>query len=349
MNKGIFFIPIYNKNFPLDQIMEEIHENCIKAERNNINEVFFGEHITDKFEKVASSLMMVSMFSKITKKIKLATLTTNLNFYHPSILAALISQADNASKGRLILGIGSGANLSDIEVIENLGMNNHALMLESYNIIKKLLNQNDNIFKFKTKNFKITNKKTFNEKLGLGYFNKLYKSRKNLEIIMPVLGENSYNLKICAQNNWSIAISNFCSQNLVEHHISKYLEYSSLSRSKALKKIKLSRTIFLAENRKESEKYLFKKNSPFLFLNKVIYKKLKIFSKNSCFGSSKNYIEATKDTVLHGSIKDINNYLDGLKDKFKGELSSLIYTSVPKTKYKIYNNSLDIFCKNLKV
>ena len=79
MNKGIFFIPIYNKNFPLDQIMEEIHENCIKAERNNINEVFFGEHITDKFEKISSSLMMVSMFSKITKKIKLATLTTNLN------------------------------------------------------------------------------------------------------------------------------------------------------------------------------------------------------------------------------------------------------------------------------
>ena len=349
MNKGIFFIPIYNKNFPLDQIMEEIHENCIKAERNNINEVFFGEHITDKFEKISSSLMMVSMFSKITKKIKLATLTTNLNFYHPSILAALISQADNASKGRLILGIGSGANLSDIEVIENLGKNNHALMLESYGIIKKLLYQNNTILKFKTKNFKVTNQKTFNEKLGLGYFNKLYKSRKNLEIIMPVLGENSYNLKICAQNNWSIVISNFCSQSLVEHHISKYLEYSSLSRTKALKKIKLSRTIFLTESGKESKKYLLKNNSPFLFLNKVIFNKLKTFSKNSCFGGSKNYIEATKDTVLHGSMKDVNNYLDKLNNKFKGELSSLIYTSVPKTKYKIYNNSLDIFCKSLKV
>ena len=48
-------------------------------------------------------------------------------------------------------------------------------------------------------------------------------------------------------------------------------------------------------------------------------------------------------------MKDVNNYLDKLNNKFKGELSSLIYTSVPKTKYKIYNNSLDIFCKSLKV
>ena len=61
---------------------------------------------------------------------------------------------------------------------------------------------------------------------------------------MPVLGENSYNLKICAQNNWSIAISNFCSQNLVEYHISKYLEYSSLSRSKALKNKIIKNNIF---------------------------------------------------------------------------------------------------------
>ena len=62
-------------------------------------------------------------------------------------------------------------------------------------------------------------------KLGLGYFNKLYKNRKNLEIIMPALGKNSYNVELCAKNKWSIVISNFCSDELIENHIKNYIKF----------------------------------------------------------------------------------------------------------------------------
>ena len=61
--------------------------------------------------------MMVATLAKLTKNIKLGTLTTNLNFYNPAIVAALVSMADNLSEGRLMLGIGSGANMSDIEAM----------------------------------------------------------------------------------------------------------------------------------------------------------------------------------------------------------------------------------------
>lgn len=349
MNKGVFFIPIFKKNILQHEILNQIHDNCLLCEKSNVNEAFFGEHLTDKYEKVSSSLMMVSMFSKNTKKIKLGTLTTNLNFYHPSISAAMIAQADNSTNGRLILGIGCGANLSDIEVTENLENNNHGLMLESCDIIKKILYKNNTKLNITTKNFKISNKNSLNKKLGLGYFNKLYKSRKNLEIIMPVLGYDSYNVKICAQQNWSIVISNFCSQELVEHHIQKYIDYSDLNREKALKKIKLCRTIFLSEQEKHAKDYLLHKESPFLFLNKVIFNKLKNSSKTSCFGNSKNYVEATRNTVLCGNKNNVRDYLDNLSNNFRGEISSLIYTSVPKTSKKIFNNSLDIFCENLKI
>ena len=82
---------------------------------------------------------------------------------------------------------------------------------------------------------------------------------------MPVLGYNSYNVKICAQQNWSIVISNFCSQELVEHHIQKYIDYSDLNREKALKKIKLCRTIFY-QNRKNTLKIIYYiKNHFFIF------------------------------------------------------------------------------------
>ena len=52
---------------------------------------------------------------------------------------------------------------------------------------------------------------------------------------MPVLNENSYNVKLCAKNKWSIVISNFCSEEIIENHI-YYLENSSLSEEEAYKK-----------------------------------------------------------------------------------------------------------------
>ena len=105
MNKGIFFIPIYKHDKPLPIILDEVIDSVIKAEKWKLSEAFFGEHITDRHEKISSSLMMVSCLSRLSKKIKLGTLTSNLNFYKPAIMASLIALADNLAKGRLILGI----------------------------------------------------------------------------------------------------------------------------------------------------------------------------------------------------------------------------------------------------
>ena len=116
MNKGIFYIPVYNQEKKLSDITDEILTTIKYADKNNISEAFFGEHIADKHEKVSSSLMIAASLAFVTKKIKLGTLTTNLNFYHPSVLAAQIALIDNLSNGRLILGVGSGSNRSDVEL-----------------------------------------------------------------------------------------------------------------------------------------------------------------------------------------------------------------------------------------
>ena len=159
---------------------------------------FFGEHITDKHEKITSSLMMVATLAKLTKKIKLGTLTTNLNFYNPAVVAALVSIADNLSEGRLI-GIGSGANMSDIEAIDSIDKNNHALTLEIEAIVKKLL-KSDSLVNIQSENFKVSTEKYGNNDLGLGYFNDLY-NKEDLDIVMPALNANSYNVKLWKRIN----------------------------------------------------------------------------------------------------------------------------------------------------
>ena len=339
MKKGVFFIPIYKKNKKLSEITDEIKEQTILADKFHFKEAFFGEHITDQHEKIASSLLMASSLSTITRNIQLGTLTMNLNFYHPSVAASLISLADNLSKGRLILGIGCGANQTDIESIGGLNNNNYEVMLESYNIIKKILINNKNFIK--SKNFLISTKKTKNKNLGLGYFNGLYNQRKNLEIIMPALNPGSYNVKLCATNKWSIAISNFCSDNVIDNHIENYLKYSPLKKKEALKKIRLTKLIFVTQKTNDAKKIL--KNSPFEFALKTIYKKLKFYKKDQCFGENSNFKDVLYNTLWYGDPNTIKNKIKYYQNKF-GELGSIIYVSVPKRK-KIYDKSLELFAK----
>ena len=128
-------------------------------------------------------------------------------------------------------------------------------MLETLEILQNIFYGSKNI-DIKTENFNVSTSKSLNDDLGLGYFNKLYKERKNLEIVMPALNRDSYNVKLCAKNRWGIVISNFCSDDIIDNHIESYLKHSPLDKEKALKKIRLSKLIFATENKKDSEKFL---------------------------------------------------------------------------------------------
>lgn len=344
MNKGIFSIPVYNQNIDFQTILEEVISYTIKADEYNFNEAFFGEHITDKHEKITSSLMMVSALSNLTKNIKLGTLTTNLNFYNPSVAASLISMVDNLTKGRLILGIGSGANRSDIEAIGNLDKDNYKIMQESYELIMKIL-KSRGFINLESENYKLSTNQTGNKDLGLGYFNKLYKDRNDLEIIMPVLNKGSYNVKICAQNNWSIAISNFCCEEIIEDHIKNYIKFSKLETREALKKIKLTKLIHIVEKDEDVHKYAYDENSPYVKVISTLYKKLKTFNKHQIFGenvtSSK---QAVKNTLLTGTPNTVKNYINKINE-ISGQINSFIFVTPPKTNLNIYDSSLELFAK----
>ena len=345
MHKGIFSIPVYKANEPMFKIFDEVTSQVINADKWGVNEAFFGEHITDKHEKITSSLLMVSSLANLTNKIKLGTLTTNLNFYKPAISAAMISMADNLTKGRLMLGIGSGANMSDIESVDLAKENNHALTLESEQIIQKLLSSNDKI-DITSKNFRISTKEFGDKELGLGYFNRLYNNRDNLEIIMPALNKNSYNVKLCAKNKWTIVISNFCSEEIIDDHINNYLKNSPLNEDEAYKKIKLSKLIFANKQKDKGIDLLLSKKSPFMEVVDIIFKKLKKFNRHSCFGDKiEDSYTACKKTVLFGSPEDLSNEIN---KKYK-KLSSIVYVLVPLTGDKNFDNSFELFSKDVSI
>ena len=164
---------------------------------------------------------------------------------------------------------------------------------------------------------------------------------------MPALGKDSYNVKMCAKNKWSIVISNFCSDEVIDNHIENYLRFSKLKKKDALKKIKLSKLIFISE-KKNIEDYLLNKNSPYYRTVDTIFNKLKKINRHQCFGENINTTpEAIKNVVLYGNIKKIKDYINYNLIKKYGNISSLIYVAVPKSHGKIYNNSLKFFSEKI--
>ena len=347
MKRGIFFIPIDRPNVDYSKVLEKIKNETVLCDKHGLNEAFFGEHLTDSYEKLSSSLMMVATLSHLTKKIKLGTLTSNVTFYNPGVISCLISTADNLSKGRLMLGVGSGSNPSDVEFVGNEKKNNFDLIPQYLNIINKVLSSKD-IINHKTKDLKVKVENSCYKDLKLGYTTGLYKDRKDLEIVMPVLGEKSKNIQFCGKNRFSIVLSNFCSNHLLKKQISFYSENSDLSKQQISDKTKLARFICVCEKEKELSKYLFAEDSPYLFMIKVIYEKLKKFGRESIFGNNSNDLkEIAKKLIICGTPDTVVEKINDLRQEI-GNFGTLLYVSTSYNKNKFFSNSLELFANEVK-
>ena len=342
--KGIFFIPINKPSTPYSEVLNSIIDETIFCDKNLISEAFFGEHMADKYEKVSSSLTIISSLAKLTKKIKLSTMTSNIIFFHPAVLSSIISSVDNLCAGRLQLGIGCGSNQCDLELINKLDHNNHQIMLEMIDLVMKILKSKD-LIDIKTKNFSISSKKKGSKKLLLGYFDGLYKNRKNLEIILPILSKKSYNLEICKEKKWSFLSSNFCSESIIKSHISNY---NSKVSKENLSKMKIARFIFVTEKYSEVKKYLFAENSPYKFMINVIKKKMEFYNRNDVFGlGTTDLNEIINELVIYGTPDMVSEKLSEFKNRV-GDFGTLVYTSVPSFNKDIYKNSLKLFANEVK-
>ena len=84
--------------------IDEIHRRARRAEELGYNGIFLGEsHLSsiDSFQTLASCAM-------ITNRVLLGIAVTNMVFRHPTVLAGAAASLNEISKGRAILGIGTG-------------------------------------------------------------------------------------------------------------------------------------------------------------------------------------------------------------------------------------------------
>jgi 5,10-methylenetetrahydromethanopterin reductase len=84
--------------------IDEIHARARRAEELGYDGIFIGEsHLStlDSFQTLASCAM-------ITRRVGLGIAVTNMVFRHPTVLAGAAASLNEISRGRAILGIGTG-------------------------------------------------------------------------------------------------------------------------------------------------------------------------------------------------------------------------------------------------
>jgi 5,10-methylenetetrahydromethanopterin reductase len=84
--------------------IDEIHRRARRAEELGYDGIFLGEsHLSsiDSFQTLASCAML-------TQRVLLGIAVTNMVFRHPTVLAGAAASLNEISKGRAILGIGTG-------------------------------------------------------------------------------------------------------------------------------------------------------------------------------------------------------------------------------------------------
>jgi alkanesulfonate monooxygenase SsuD/methylene tetrahydromethanopterin reductase-like flavin-dependent oxidoreductase (luciferase family) len=208
MRLGLFMMPVHPPNRPMHEVLAEDIEKSLLADRLGFDEMFLGEHYSASTEPYPSPLMFMASLIPQTKNLAFGTGVLSLPNRHPAIIAGEAAQFDHMSRGRFILGIGTGSLMSDFELLGNgdAALRNR-MLLESIDMIEKIWSQ-DPPYDFAGEFWSAQVAKTVNPKLGLGFMPKPYQLPRP-PICMTAASPNSQTVRIAGQRGWGPISSSF--------------------------------------------------------------------------------------------------------------------------------------------
>src|SRR3546814_681757 len=184
-----------------------------------------GEHVTDRFEPIPSSMMFLFWVAEATKNIVLGTGTVNLGHHHPAAVAAEAALLDHMLEGRFMLGVSPGNLPSDSEVFGTLDIDRNEKFAEAINQIVALWT-NDPPYNLEGKYWSISTARTHQPDLGQGYILKPWQRDPHPPIFGTVVAPFSTGVISLGERGWIPVSANFLQSNWVASHWTNYVERS---------------------------------------------------------------------------------------------------------------------------
>ena len=141
MKFGIFMAPFHwlgeNPTLAIERDLETVEW----LDFLGFDEAWIGEHHSAGWENIASPEIFIAAAAERTKHIRLGTGVTSLPYHHPMMVANRMVQLDHMTRGRVNLGVGPGALVSDAYMLGIDPTTQRQRMDESLGVIKRLLTE----------------------------------------------------------------------------------------------------------------------------------------------------------------------------------------------------------------
>src|SRR5688572_26833040 len=145
MKFGIFQAPFHrhyeNPTLSLERDMRLIE----MLDELDYDEAWVGEHHSAGWETIASPEVFMGVAAARTRRIMLGTGVISLPYHHPLMVANRMVLLDHLTRGRVMLGVGPGALLSDAQMPGIQSTRRREMMAEALDVIVRLLTETEPI------------------------------------------------------------------------------------------------------------------------------------------------------------------------------------------------------------
>lgn len=352
MKLGYFTMPLHPAGRTYAETLKEDREAALLADQLGFAEAFFGEHVTDSYETITSSLIFIASLANITRNIKLGCGTVNLPNGHPAAIAAQVAMLDHMLEGRFIMGISAGALASDAEVFGVLDNDRNAMFLECINQILEIWRR-EPPYDIEGKYWNVSTRRSANPELGLGIMVKPYQ-RPHPEIVCPAIAPFSKGISAAAARGWHPISSNFLQAPMVASH---WQMYEAGCRAGGLSADPLdwrvARSIFVADDETTARDYALSPQGPYWFQVEQIYKKLraggrldvlKIHPEQPDEEITVDY--AVRRLVIAGTPASVTDQILAFRQEV-GEFGTLVYVGVDWQDVRLARRSMELMATDV--
>ena len=140
---GIFLAPFHRPDENPTLALERDIELLQWLDTLGFDEAWIGEHHSAGWETVASPEIFIATVAERTRHIALGTGVASLPYHHPLMVANRMVLLDHLTRGRVMLGVGPGALVSDAHMLGIDPTRQREMMDESLGIIMRLFSETE--------------------------------------------------------------------------------------------------------------------------------------------------------------------------------------------------------------
>ena len=336
MRLGYFTMPVHPMHRDWSETLREDREAIILADQLGFYDAFMGEHLTDACENVTNSMIFQATLIHATKRIKLATGTTNLSQMHPVVIAANAAMLDHLAGGRFIMGISAGALTSDAEALGLLDEDRNKIFAEAIDAILAIWERDPPYdIDLPENRFKIAIRRVPALELGVGIMAKPFQKPRP-EIVGTVVAPFSPGVVLMGKRDFHPLSANFLLARHLKSHWQNYAKgKAEVGQAAHVSDWRVARTIFVADDDKTAKRYGCEDpNSPYRFYFSQMLAKMKRGNRLYVFKSHKEQPdeEITEDFVMdhcvtYGTVNKVVDEILKLREE-TGDFGELVYAGM---------------------